>query len=289
MRFGTIDGELVLVRDGLALNVARASGGRLPADPLAALTCWSEVLRWAHGAEFDDAVPAERFGAIVPRPRQVFAVGLNYRPHAQEAGFEVPAAPLVFTKFPSCISGPDTVVPLPPGKVDWEVEIVAVIGEGGRRIPAGRGWGAVAALTLGQDLSERRLQLAGSPAQFSLGKSYSGFGPVGPVAVTPDSFADRDDIGFECLLNGERVQHARTSQMIFDIPHLIASISDVCELYAGDLVFTGTPAGVGNRRTPPRYLQPGDTLVSRAEGIGEIRQQFRLPAGQSAAGAAPVH
>jgi 2-keto-4-pentenoate hydratase/2-oxohepta-3-ene-1,7-dioic acid hydratase in catechol pathway len=289
MQFGTMDGELVLVRDDRALNVARGSRGRLPADPLAALACWDEVLRWASGAEFEDATPVERLGAIVPCPRQVFAVGLNYRPHAQEAGFEVPAAPLVFTKFPSCISGPDTVVVLPPGAVDWEVEIVAVIGAGGRRIAPERGWDVVAALTLGQDLSERRLQLAGKPAQFSLGKSYAGFGPIGPVAVTPDSFADRDDIGFECLLNGEQMQRARTSEMIFDVPHLIASISDVCELYPGDLVFTGTPAGVGNRRTPPRYLRPGDTLVSRAEGIGEIRQQFRLPAGEEAARAAPVH
>lgn len=275
VQFGTIDGELVLVRDGNALNVARASGGRLPADPLVALARWGEVLRWARGVDFAGATPAERLGAVVPRPRQVFAIGLNYRPHAVEAGFEPPTAPLVFTKFPSCISGPDTVVSLPVGDVDWEVEIVAVVGEGGRQVPAERGWDVIAGLTVGQDLSERRLQHEGSPAQFSLGKSYSGFGPIGPLATTPDSFTDRDDIGLECVLNGERVQSASTSEMIFDIAHLVAAISDVCELYPGDLIFTGTPAGVGNRRRPPRYLRSGDTLVSRAEGIGEIRQQFR--------------
>jgi 2-keto-4-pentenoate hydratase/2-oxohepta-3-ene-1,7-dioic acid hydratase in catechol pathway len=218
--------------------------------------------------------PAAPFGPPVPHPRQVFAIALNYRPHAAEAGFRAPAAPLVFTKFPSCIAGPDVEVRLPEGKVDWEIEVVAVIGRGGSRIPREQAWDAVAGLTVGQDLSERVLQLAGSPAQFSLGKSYPGFGPTGPVLVTPDEFPDRDDIGFECRLDGEVVQHGRTAQMIFDVPELVSQLSAVCELYPGDLIFTGTPAGVGNRRTPPRYLQAGETLASSAESIGEIRQRF---------------
>jgi 2-keto-4-pentenoate hydratase/2-oxohepta-3-ene-1,7-dioic acid hydratase in catechol pathway len=120
----------------------------------------------------------------------------------------------------------------------------------------------------------RGSQLAGTPAQFSLGKSYPGFGPIGPVAVTPDEFDDPDDIGFECRLGSEVVQHGRTSQMIFSIPDLVARLSAVCPLRPGDLIFTGTPAGVGNRRNPPRYLQPGETLTSRVDGIGEIRQTF---------------
>jgi 2-keto-4-pentenoate hydratase/2-oxohepta-3-ene-1,7-dioic acid hydratase in catechol pathway len=202
-------------------------------------------------------------------------VALNYRPHAAEAGFRAPDEPLVFTKFPSCIIGPVAEVTLPPGKPDWEIEVVAVIGAGGRDIPRAEAWNAVAGLTVGQDLSERAVQLRGTPAQFSLGKSFPGFGPIGPVAVTPDEFADPDDIGFECLLDGEVVQHGRTREMIFGIDELVARISAICTLLPGDLIFTGTPSGVGNRRDPPRYLRPGETLISRVDGIGEIRQTFR--------------
>jgi 2-keto-4-pentenoate hydratase/2-oxohepta-3-ene-1,7-dioic acid hydratase in catechol pathway len=277
MRFGTVADRLVLVRDGYALDVHRASDGNLPADVPSALARWPELAAWAGTADWSAAKPATdaELGPPVPRPRQVFAVALNYRPHAAEAGFQPPAEPLLFTKFPSCITGPVAEVVLPEGKPDWEIEVVAVIGAGGWRIPRASAWDAVAGLTVGQDLSERETQMRGTPAQFSLGKSYPGFGPIGPVAVTTDEFADRDDISFECRLGDEVVQYGRTSQMIFSIDDLVARISAVCPLLPGDLIFTGTPAGVGNRRTPPRYLQPGETLVSSVDGIGEIRQIFR--------------
>ncbi len=210
----------------------------------------------------------------MPWPRQVFAVALNYRPHADEAGYQIPSAPLIFTKFPSCISGPDSTVALPGGKVDWEIEVVAVVGRGGRSIPRTLAWDALAGLTVGQDLSERELQLAGRPAQFSMGKSHRGFGPTGPVVVTPDEFPNRDDVAFECRLDGEVMQSGRTSEMIFPVDALVAELSAVCELLPGDLIFTGTPAGIGHRRTPPRYLQPGETLTSQVDGIGEITQRF---------------
>jgi 2-keto-4-pentenoate hydratase/2-oxohepta-3-ene-1,7-dioic acid hydratase in catechol pathway len=277
MRFGTVADRLVLVRDGYALDVHRASDGNLPADAPSALARWPELAAWAGTADWAAAKPVTdaELGPPVPNPRQVFAVALNYRPHAAEAGFQPPEEPLLFTKFPSCITGPVAEVVLPEGKPDWEIEVVAVIGAGGWRIPRASAWDAVAGLTVGQDLSERATQMRGTPAQFSLGKSYPGFGPIGPVAVTTDEFADRDDIGFECRLGDEVVQYGRTSQMIFSIDDLVARISAVCPLVPGDLIFTGTPAGVGNRRTPPRYLQPGETLVSRVDGIGEIRQTFR--------------
>jgi len=272
MRFGTIDGRLVLIRDGLALDVARHSS--LPSDPIEALARFADFVTWAAETDFSDAVPAEKLGPPVPHPRQVFAVALNYRPHAAEAGFQPPDEPLVFTKFPSCIAGPDTEVTLPPGKPDWEIEVVVVIGRGGYRIGRDRAWEAIAGLTVGQDLSERAVQSRGTPAQFSLGKSFPGFGPIGPVVVTPDELPDRDDLAFECRLDGEMVQHGRTSQMIFPVDDLVARISAICPLLPGDLIFTGTPAGVGNRRNPPRYLRPGETLVSMVDGIGEIRQRF---------------
>jgi 2-keto-4-pentenoate hydratase/2-oxohepta-3-ene-1,7-dioic acid hydratase in catechol pathway len=277
MRFGTLNGRLVLVRDGLALDIAEHSD--IPSDVNAALERFDELRDWTDFSHakpvFAQAQPADGgFGPPVPHPRQVFAVALNYRPHAAEAGFQPPDEPLVFTKFPSCIAGPITEVQLPPGKPDWEIEVVAVIGRGGYRVPREQAWDAVAGLTVGQDLSERAAQLRGAPAQFSLGKSFPGFGPIGPVAVSPDEFDNRNDIGFACHLGDELVQQGRTSEMIFPIDDLVTRISAVCPLLPGDLIFTGTPAGVGNRRTPPRYLQPGETLISRVENIGEIRQTF---------------
>ncbi len=276
MKFGTVDGRLVLLRDGRALDVEHASDGRLPAEPTAALGRWDDLVVWAAGADWTSAqeIPVHRLGAPVPHPRQVFAIALNYRPHAAEAGFEPPESPLVFTKFPSCIVGPLAEVRLPAGKVDWEVEVVAVVGRGGREIARDQAWEALAGITVGQDLSERVLQLTGTPAQFSLGKSHRGFGPTGPMVVSPDELVDRDDVGFECLLGDEVVQSGRTSEMIFPIDELVARLSTVCLLLPGDLIFTGTPAGVGNRRTPPRFLQPGEILTSRVEQVGEIRQHF---------------
>jgi 2-keto-4-pentenoate hydratase/2-oxohepta-3-ene-1,7-dioic acid hydratase in catechol pathway len=276
VRFGTVDGRLVLVDGHRALDVATASAGALPSDAVTALERWDDLVTWAAAASWEGAesVAAERFGPPVPTPRQVFAIALNYAPHAAEAGFEPPPVPLVFTKFPSCIAGPVATVTLPEGHVDWEIEVVVVIGRGGYRIPREQAWDAVAGVTLGQDLSERVLQLTGTPPQFSLGKSHPGFGPTGPVVVTPDELADRDDLAFASTIDDEVIQHGRTSQLIFPVDDLIARLSAVCPLLPGDLIFTGTPEGVGNRRTPQRFLQPGETLVSRLDGVGEIRQTF---------------
>ena len=276
MRFGTQDGRFVLVAGERVLDVHAASGGDLPREPVAALERWDDVRAFAASADWSAAglLEGSRLGPPVPCPRQVFAVALNYRPHAAEAGYVPPEAPLVFTKFPACITGPAATVPLPGGKVDWEIEVVAVIGRGGHRLERAHAWDAVAGITAGQDLSERVLQLAGIPAQFSLGKSFPGFGPTGPVAVTADEFPDRDNIGFASWLDGEPLQQGRTSEMIFPVDELVAWLSATCPLLPGDLIFTGTPAGVGNRMRPPRYLQPGQTLVSRVDGVGEIRQCF---------------
>jgi 2-keto-4-pentenoate hydratase/2-oxohepta-3-ene-1,7-dioic acid hydratase in catechol pathway len=158
--------------------------------------------------------------------------------------------------------------------VDWEIEVVAVVGKGGRHIAEADAWDALAGVTGGQDLSERLLQLSGRPAQFSLGKSHAGFGPTGPWIVTPDELADPDDIAFASSLAGEPLQSGRTADMIFSVPRLVAHLSSVCDLLPGDLIFTGTPEGVGNRISPPRFLQAGESLVSRFDGIGEITQRF---------------
>lgn len=277
MRFGVLDGRAVVVRGDWAADVASASRGLLSGDPMALLEDWLRVRDWAAGLSekaYDIPVAPAALGAPVPRPRQVLAIALNYPPHAAEAGFTPPDEPLVVTKFPACITGPHTTVALPEGKVDWEVELVAVIGRETYKVSEDRAWAAVAGLTIGQDLSERVTQPQGKPAQFSLGKSFPGFGPTGPLLVTPDEFADPDDLEITGLLNGEAVQRDRTKSMIFPVPRLIARLSAVLPLFPGDLIFTGTPAGVGNRMNPPRYLTADDELVSRIEGVGEIRQRF---------------
>jgi 2-keto-4-pentenoate hydratase/2-oxohepta-3-ene-1,7-dioic acid hydratase in catechol pathway len=276
MRVANLNDRLVLVADGRAVDVEHESGGRFAADPQAAFERWDELVAW--GAEHADDSgapfgPAE-LGPPVPRPRQVFALGLNYAEHARETGRDVPPMPLTFTKFPSCLTGPDAEVAVATDRVDWEVELVVVVGRAAHRVDATDAWDHVAGLTVGQDLSARDVQMLGSPPQFSLGKSFPGFGPTGPCVVTPDEPADRDDLEIRCAVNGEQVQGDRTSSMLFSVPETIARLSAICPLLPGDLVFTGTPAGVGNRRDPPRYLRPGDELVSTIEGIGSITTRF---------------
>jgi 2-keto-4-pentenoate hydratase/2-oxohepta-3-ene-1,7-dioic acid hydratase in catechol pathway len=210
----------------------------------------------------------------VPRPRQVFALGLNYALHAAEAGRDLPPSPLTFTKFPTCLTGPDADVVVATDSVDWEVELVVVIGKRASRVESGAAWDHVAGLTIGQDISARDVQSAGSPPQFSLGKSFEGFGPTGPWVVTIDEFADPDDLALGCSVNGERVQDGRTKDMLFSVPETISKLSHVCPLLEGDIIFTGTPSGVGNARDPKWFLKPGDELVSDIEGIGSITTRF---------------
>ncbi len=206
----------------------------------------------------------------VGSPRQVFALALNYADHAAEAGAEVPEHPLVFPKFPSCLAGPRSDVVLGSNRVDWEVELVVVIGSGGFAVHESQGWDAVAGLTIGQDLSDRRVQARPPFPHFALAKSGPTYGPIGPVLVTPDELRDRDDLAIRCEINGEVVQTSTTAQLIFGVPQLVAEISATVRLLPGDLIFTGTPAGVGASRNPRRYLSPGDEIVSVVEGIGRM-------------------
>lgn len=277
MRIANHKGRLVLLDGaGRAVDVETASTGAFTADPQAVYARWAEFRSWAAKAPTDGAVEVdeEDLDAVVPRPPQVFAVGLNYHDHAEESGFEIPAEPLVFTKYASSFTGPRGEIALSPGNVDWEVELVAVIGTGGHRIAVAAGWDHVAGLTLGQDISDRVTQFVAPPAQFGLGKSYPGFGPIGPSLVTVDEFADPDDLELGCLVNGESVQKARTSSMIFSIPTIVAKLSEIVTLLPGDVIFTGTPAGVGVGMKPPRFLKDGDELVTWCTGIGEMRHRF---------------
>ena len=276
MRIANLDNRLALLRDDRALDVEWGSEGHFGSDPQAVYDGWDAFTEWAADADFETAAPLDRarLGPPVPRPRQVFALGLNYALHAQEAGLELPPMPLTFTKFPSCLVGPDADVKVATDRVDWEVELVVVIGRTAHNTSVTDAWDHVAGVTVGQDISARDIQTIGSPPQFSLGKSFPGFGPTGPWLVTPDELPDRHDLELACAVNGEEMQRDRTSSMIFSVSETIARLSAICPLLAGDLIFTGTPAGVGNRMDPPRYLQPGDELVSSIEGIGSITTRF---------------
>jgi 2,4-diketo-3-deoxy-L-fuconate hydrolase len=275
MRIATVGDRAVLVVDDTVVDVAAASGGRFGPDPMSLFDHWDDLRRWADtvGTGVEPLDPSQ-LGCPVPRPRQVFAIGLNYRDHAAESGMEVPDVPATFTKFPSSLAGPYDDVELVGDSVDWEVELVAVIGRRADRVAESDGWSHVAGLTVGQDLSDRTLQFAAG-MQFSLGKSRRGFGPMGPWLVTPDELDDPDDLRLGCSLDGEVVQDGRTGDMVFPVARLVAELSAVCTLLPGDVIFTGTPAGVGMGRTPQRWLAPGQVLESWVEGFGTIRNRCR--------------
>jgi 2-keto-4-pentenoate hydratase/2-oxohepta-3-ene-1,7-dioic acid hydratase in catechol pathway len=275
LRIANLSGRLVLLRGNKAVDVADASDGRFSPDPQAVYARWPEFRNWASTVSSAGVVFEPRdLGSPVPAPRQVFAVGLNYREHASESGFPVPdTLPPVFTKFATAITGPVSTVELPAGgHTDWEVELVAVIGSPAHHAPAS--WAYIAGLTVGQDLSERITQMTGPAPQFGLGKSFPGFSPIGPCLVTPDEFDNPDDLELGCSVNGEQVQKGRTSDLIFSVSALVAKLSAILPLLPGDVIFTGTPAGVGIGRSPQRFLAPGDELVSYIRGIGELHQTF---------------
>ncbi len=272
-------GRAALVLDGRTVDIHRASGYRFGPAVADVLAEWRPFLRWAaaHAPADTEADVDGKLGAPVPEPRQIFAVGLNYVDHATESGFVAPEKPIVFAKFPSAVCGPDETIELPTTTVDWEVELVVVIGVGGHSIATEDASDHIAGVMVGQDLSERTAQMQGQSPQFSLAKSHPKFAPTGPVLVTLDELPPLDALHIECTLDGETVQSASTTDMVFSVSDLISHISATTTLLPGDLIFTGTPGGVGMGRVPVRYLYPGATLVSRVEGVGEIVQRFVSP------------
>ncbi len=273
IRLANVKGRAAIVIGDRLADVERASKGRFAPDPMAAIQEWTAFSAWARTVSAhacDGTLNEVDLGPPVPRPSKVFAIGMNYRAHAAEAGLPTPGSPVVFTKFPNCLVGPRADVELTSGFVDWEVELVVVIGQGGRRISEAQAFDHVAGYCVGQDISDRKLQFTDTPPQFSMGKSADTFGPLGPALVSIDAFADPNDLSLTCDVGGERMQDARTSDMIFSVPQLIAFLSGLCTLEPGDLIFTGTPSGVGSTRTPRRYLQPNEQIVSTIEGIGSI-------------------
>jgi len=278
MRIANVSGRLALLVAGGMVDVESASSGLFSSDPQAVYDRWEEFVGWAGSADLPSAADFDplALGSPVPAPRQVLAIGLNYKAHAAESGFTKPQThPSVFTKFSSCITGPFGDIKLPAGgHTDWEVELVVVIGRLAENVSESDAWSHVAGLAVGQDISERLLQMASEPPQFSLGKSYPRFGPIGPWLVTLDEFDNPDDLELGCSINGEQMQKGRTRDLIFSVPQLITALSAVLPLEPGDVIFTGTPAGVGLGRRPQRWLADGDELVTYIQDIGEMRHRF---------------
>lgn len=270
-----LQGRAALHVAGRVIDVERRSGGQFSSDAMALLERWDAFCGWATNVQpcaDDAALQLAALGPCVPRPRQVFGIGLNFRDHAREANLPEPKQPMVFTKFPSCLSGAWSSVALTSDSVDWEVELVVVIGRRAEAVAPDHALQHVAGYCVGQDISDRRLQFGDVPPQFSLGKSAPGFGPIGPWLVSRDA-VDASRLDMFCDINGQRMQHGNTRDMVFGVAELVAYLSARCTLLPGDLIFTGTPAGVGSVRKPRVYLQPGDLIRSEIVGLGVMENR----------------
>jgi 2,4-diketo-3-deoxy-L-fuconate hydrolase len=278
MKIANVNGRLsLIVGDNTAIDVESASHGTFSASIQEIYPRWAEFSAWASTVSPTGATAFDTtdVGSPTPAPSQVFAIGLNYASHAAESGFALPKAPVVFTKYQSCLTGPTGDITLPAGgNTDWETELVIVMGKTAANVAEADAWDYVAGLTLGQDISERITQTSGPAPQFGLGKSFANFGPTGPCVVTPDEFANPDNISLGCSINGVEMQNGQTGDFIFNVSQLISKLSAIVTLRAGDIIFTGTPAGVGLGRSPQVYLQPGDVLETWAENIGHMRHVF---------------
>ncbi|NVK47228.1 MAG: fumarylacetoacetate hydrolase family protein [Rhodobacteraceae bacterium] len=214
-----------------------------------------------------------RLGPCVGGTGKFICIGLNFADHAEESGMELPKEPVIFAKYTSAICGPNDPILIPRGaeKVDWEVELGLVIGKPAKYVSEDKALEHLAGYCLVNDVSERGFQLERA-GQWSKGKSSDNFGPIGPWLATPDEIKDPDALAMWCDVNGERMQDGTTATMIFKPAFLISYLSQFFTLYPGDIISTGTPAGVGMGKVPPRYLKDGDVVELGIEGLGTQRQ-----------------
>lgn len=214
-----------------------------------------------------------RILAPISRPGKVICIGLNYRDHAAESGMEPPPEPVVFNKFPQTVIGPEELIKIPAvcKEVDYEAELVAVIGKKGRRIPKADALQYVAGYMNGNDVSARDWQIHKPGKQWLLGKTPDTFAPCGPWLVTADEVPQPENLGIRLRLNGQTLQNSTTKELIFGIAELVAYVSQITTLEPGDLIFTGTPPGVGMARKPPIFLKPGDVCEVEIDGLGVLK------------------
>lgn len=237
-----------------------------------------EKLRALDLSEFPEVSGDVRLGAPIARPGKVLGIGLNYKDHAAETGADVPENPIVFFKGPNTVVGPrdDILIPRGSTMTDWEVELAVIIGKeacylADRKAAAD----VVAGYAVANDLSERAFQIQRGGGQWGKGKSCDGFCPLGPFMATADEVSDPHTLPLTLTVNGELVQDGNSENLIFDVYDIILDVSQYMTLEPGDLILTGTPAGVGMGMKPPRFLKPGDEVVAAIEGLGEVRQICR--------------
>ena len=283
MRLANVDGRASVIVEDRVLDVETASGGELASDPMVMCDLDRHDLLAGLAAA---AVPADlpvvdqrALRAPVPTPSKVAGVALNYRSHAEESGLTIPEEPHFFAKHSSCIAGPrdDIVVPAGREMVDYEAEIVVALGRRCTAVDADDAWDHVGGVMCGQDISDREEQFRPPVRQFTHAKSYDSFGPTGPVLVTPGDLADRDDLEIVGRVDGREVQRSSSSDLIFSVPELVAWLSRFMTFEVGDLIFTGTPGGVGESRDPPLFLRHGMTVETEIPGIGTMHNRCVTP------------
>ena len=289
MRIANVNHRATLTDGDRHLDIHVASEGAFGPDPMDIYTRWADFTAWAATIttrEISNGFKAKSVDILAPspRPRQIFAIGVNYRDHADEAAIPYPENLIVFTKSQSSLAGADVDVVIPDveqGELDYETELVVTIGREAHKVSETNALDYVAGYSVGQDLSERSIQLRPPVPQFSLGKSFPNFSPVGPAVVTLDEFKDPNALRISAVLEGPQteehgrswtVQDGTTASMVFPVANIIADLSQVVTLFPGDLIFTGTPAGVG--KAHGIAMQPGNVLTSTLEGVGSIRNTF---------------
>ena len=287
-RLANIEGRAALVSGDAYYDLEDISNGNFSGDPMQALERLSELS--ALGAQLDNFEPSGQLadvelGPPIPNPKNCYAVGLNYRNHAEESNMDIPPVPMVFTKHTYCISGPTANIEMRSDYVDYEAELVAVIGKPGKDIARDDAWQHVAGLCVGQDISDRPMQFSAAPPQFNLGKSFDTFGPIGPVLTSLDSLDDYRSMEIQCDVSGELRQKDNVDDLIFDIPFIISYLSEIVTLNTGDVIFTGTPAGVGV--IDGKYLRDGEILTTSIAGLGTLRNRCVRVADHSRAAIVP--
>ena len=273
-KLANVGGKSALIHGNSYYDINSISQGEITSDPsyiLDSLDDLHDLSNKIDNFEPTGLIENSLLGAPVTNSRNCFAVGLNYRAHAEESGMEIPPFPMVFTKHTSCIVGPFDNIEMRSDIVDYEAELVLVIGKKGKNISKEAAWDHVAGLTVGQDISDRAVQFHATPAQFNLGKSFDTFGPIGPYLVSPDSVANKNAVQLECHINNELRQESSTDDLIFTVPDIISYISEFLTLNTGDLIFTGTPSGVG--ATQGKLLKDGDIITTSIKEIGTIKNK----------------
>ena len=272
-KLGSNSGRAIFIKDDKYYDVNTIANGDISSNSVEALSD-TEKLSQLY-INLSDYEPCGDIGDINLDPpiipTNVFAVGLNYKKHAEESNLEIPPFPMIFTKHSTCISGPKSDICMKSDMVDYEAELVFVIGKGGKDISKEDAWDHVAGLCVGQDISDRPVQFHATPPQFNLGKSFDTFGPIGPYLVSTDLFDNKESLKLQCWVNDELRQETLTNDLIFDIPYLISYISEFITLNTGDVIFTGTPEGVG--ATQGKFLKDGDILKTSIEGIGTLENK----------------